>query len=278
MIESIETLQALHKYKTMGQAATSLRITQSTVSKRIKSLEELLERKLLVQQGRYVHLTTEALLFLKQVQPHVLGIKDALSQHQDVQEMQVDFGFSESILSSWGCDLIQNMQKSRSPISIIPHAHRGPVVADKIRSGQYLFGICPGDDNPPRDLMSIDLGLEKMVLMGKSLEKSLPLMTVEPTSETWRSMANQAKKLDLTPDSYLEFFTPIAKLAKFGIVRGLVPLGVAREVKGKVQIKNTKLSRKIILLTRKTTYYRNDLKSFIDSVVQNSQKLLKDLS
>jgi DNA-binding transcriptional LysR family regulator len=277
VIEAIETLETLRKYKTMGQTATALRITQSTVSKRIKSLEDMLERKLLVQQGRYVNLTTEALLFLKQVQPHVIGIKDAISSHQEIGHINVDFGFSESILSSWGCDLIQKMSKTNNDVSIIPHAHRGPVVADKIRSGQYLFGICPGDNKEAKDLMSIDLGSERMVLMGKSLEKGLPLMTVEPTSETWRSMASRAKNLDLIPDSYLEFFTPIAKLAKFGIVRGLVPLGVANEVKGNIKIKRTKLSRRLILLTRKTTYYRSDLRPFIDEVVDRSQKILKGL-
>lgn len=265
MLEEIETLNNLKQYRTMSRTATVMRVTQSTISKRIKSLEATLQKDLIYQQGRHVLLTEEARLFLVRVMPHVVGIKDAIESVEVPDAMSLDIGFSESILSSWGGEIVSQLSAQFSRLSIIPHAHRGPVVLDKVRSGNYSFGICAGDCSQAKDLMIIPLGVEKMVLVGNPLNKKLPLMSVEPQSETWKSLSRQAYENGLVPDQHIEFFTPIAKLARSGSVRGLVPIGVAKE-NPDLRLKGTKLYRPIVLVARKSTLLRPALKDFIQSL------------
>lgn len=277
MIDAIETLNLLKQYRTMGRVATTMRITQSTVSKRIKSLEDELGKKLIYQQGRHVLLTEEANVFLDSVMPHIVGIKDAIGSVEAIDSLNLDIGFSESILSSWGAQVITKVSQEFPNYIITPHAHRGPVVIDRVRSGDYLFGVCAGDCEQAKDLAIIELGKEKMVFVGNPIDKKLPLMTVEPQSETWKSISRQAHEYNIFPDRYVEFFTPVAKLAKAGAVRGLVPIGVARE-NPELNVKRARLERSIVLITRKSTMFRTEMEEFINFLLKIFESTLKELN
>ena len=64
MIENLETLIALSKAGTMIEASTALRISQSSVSKRIAALERYYDRDLIERHGRLVVLTHHGTLSL----------------------------------------------------------------------------------------------------------------------------------------------------------------------------------------------------------------------
>ena len=85
MIENLETLAALARQRTMVRTATSLRISQSAVSKRIASLEQAYGQKLIERSGKNVILTAAGVRLVARVRPHVAGIREALKSPADEQ-------------------------------------------------------------------------------------------------------------------------------------------------------------------------------------------------
>jgi len=281
MIENLETLEALYQHKTMMKAATALRITQSSVSKRIANLENQIGKQLIQKSGRRVLLTYEAKKILDKVLPHLIGIKEAIEEDGNQTLPRLTVGFSESILSSWGAKSLSNFYKEFDGLELIPHAHRSPVVIDRVRSGEYLLGVCAGYCAKAPDLYIKEIGYENFVLIkSKNQNRRLPLMTIETASETWQAIESQAKRGKIKPDARLESFGAIAQLAKVGLVNALVPAGIARYIspskisKDKMAIEKLIIRRPIIIIGRKTMFSRKDLKIYIDGL---EKLLVKEL-
>ena len=53
------------------------------------------------------------------------------------------------------------------------HAHRTSVVLDRIRSGEFMLGVCTGLDSHDTDLQSEILAHEPMVIIPSGLKKFL---------------------------------------------------------------------------------------------------------
>lgn len=267
MLDSIETLMALSKYKTMVKTATSLRVTQSAISKRIKNLEDIVGKKLIIQNGRNIELTKAAIKFLETARPHLIGLKEAVNQTVELSRLNIRIGFSESILSSWGTRALANINhRMGEKYSVIPHVHRGPMVIDRVISSEYILGLCAGTaDNRP-GISKVLVGKERMVLIKKKGVRDLPIMSIEPTSETWSSIRQEAVKEKIVPNQWIEFFSPIVQLAANGVVEGFVPIGIAKSMHFKnMIIKKTKIYRPISLITQKSTLHREDLAELIQA-------------
>ncbi|HMQ11067.1 MAG TPA: LysR family transcriptional regulator [Oligoflexia bacterium] len=259
MIEYVQTLKALADFKTMHKAATALRVSQPTVSKRIAILERQVNKKLIQKNGRNVDITADGRLLLDQVYPHLLSIRSILNAQPNSLSTNIQVGFSESILIAWGGDLLSAVNESKKiSLQLVPHAHRSPVVLDRVISGEYMFGLCAGGANKVGDMQVEKLFDEPMVLINPTLDK--PLMGIEQSSETMQSIERKLSKQGLIPNHYLESYAAIVRLAQKKLFKAIVPLGVCKAFNISFSYyKKLNISRPLIFVARQNIFQREDI-------------------
>ncbi|MDA0762098.1 MAG: substrate-binding domain-containing protein, partial [Proteobacteria bacterium] len=139
------------------------------------------------------------------------------------------------------------------------------VVLDRIRSGEFMLGVCTGLDSIDTDLQSEILMVEPMVIIPSSLKKlrwrrgqNLPVISIEDHSGAWRSFGDAVTKLGIVREVALESFFSVAQLAIAGFGHALVPIGVARTLgvsdKLLINLGNDGLNRPVRFVARKSTY------------------------
>ena len=275
MIENLKSLDSLQKNETMSKAATELRISQSAVSKRIANLEHQLGKKLIVKKGRKVVLTLDGINILNKARPLLAEIQDLSNVECTGFVSRLSIGVSESILSSFGAKAIGKLNRKYDNLEILPHAHRSPVVIDRVQSGEYMLGLVAGSCIKAPDLDYKEIGYENFVIIMSGSDNINEIMTIEEISETWESIAQQVKKENIIITKRLESFFSMAQIANYGSVNALVPRGVAKYLFiSKSKLKSTKIKRPIILIGRKTTFLRKDI---VPVVNYFSRLLVKDL-
>lgn len=271
MLDAIETLEAIKKHKTMSKAATALRVTQSSVSKRIANLEIHCAKKLIVKNGRNVELTKEAHLLLEKSLPLIFELKDILYKDEGASIQNLSVGFSESILSTWGAVALGKFALNHPLINIIPHAHRSPVIVDQVTSSDIQLAIVAGKVDLRAGVHGELIGSEKMVLIG---DKKRPLYCGETTSGTWRSIEKNVYKKGLIIDHRSEFFSPLAHLAREGFCQALVPEGVAINAGiDKSEMKYNGIKRPIYALARKRFFLLESYHDFIKMLKEEIKHL-----
>lgn len=232
MLEQVEALVALAEEGTMGRAAVRLRISQSAVSKRVSALEGWLKRSLTERRGRRLVLTPAGTRLVERAGPLVSELRAALAEEGPVAGGRVVVGVSESVLGSWGAALLTRVQEELPAVSLELHAHRSPVVAERVRGGEYSLGVCAGAGEPGAGLRAERLVEEPMVLLpagGRRLSRRRPLelACIEPASATWAWLEEALAGRPLRVTRTLESFFAVAQLARAGLAHALVPRGVA---------------------------------------------------
>jgi DNA-binding transcriptional LysR family regulator len=169
MIENLETLLALSRTGTMLEASTDLRVSQSAVSKRIAVLEQYYQRKLIQKKGRRVELTQHGKRLVDKISPILSELRDLFVDDVSGGKGELIIGVSEAILSSWGPRVFIEIQQEMPDVHFVFHTHRTPVVLDRIRSGEFMVGVCTGSDSLDTDLQSEVLFLEPMVIIPSAL-------------------------------------------------------------------------------------------------------------
>ena len=279
LFDALETLLALKETGTMTAAATRLRLTQSSVSKRIAVLEARLGRKLVEPIGRKVKLTAFAVGLLERSGPLLGELRQILLGETTLAGGRIVMGVSESVLSSWGPQLLQETLRSRTDISLSLNAHRSPVAIDRVRSGEYMLALCSGIDTA--DLEVIPLLEEPMVLVPSRLkplrlEGPIPVITIETHSETWMCLRRRLKMLEphwpfsLVVAQTVQSFTCIVQMARAGFGHGLVPLGVAESLgvdrRMLARFPAPGLTRPVSLVARPSTLARPLIQHFLTSL------------
>lgn len=268
MLSQIETLIALKKNQTMVKTSTAMRVSQSTISKRISSLESTYKTKLVRKRGRNVYLTAEAESLIKEVSPLLLKIKDALNQKTNLkrERYKVKLGVSESILSSWGPKKILPIFDNLN-IEYELHCHRSPAVQDKIASGDYDLGVCVGKPKLSTSLVFDLMTTEEMVLVSTRKDQ-VEIACIEESASTWKDIKT---KVDFNIDLRLESFFSVGQIAKSGKLKGLIPKGVSEELgfkKTQVKSLTPKIKRHIWLIYRKSNLDNEDFKKLIHSLTK----------
>ena len=169
MIENLETLVALSKAGTMMEASTALRISQSAVSKRIASLERYYDRELIERHGRRVVLTHHGTRLVERVTPLLSELRSVFLEDNALRKGKIILGVSEAILASWGSELFSQVRDVMPSVEFEFHAQRSPVVLDRLRSGEYMVGICTGSPDADSDLVSEVIRQEPMVIIPSGL-------------------------------------------------------------------------------------------------------------
>ena len=265
MIENLETLLALSRTGTMLEAATDLRVSQSAVSKRIATLEKYYDRKLIQKKGRRVELTQHGKQLVDKIAPVLSGLRDLFVDDLSAGRGELTIGVSDAILSSWGPAVFIKIKQAMPEVKFAFHTYRTPVVLDRVRSGEFMLGVCTGSDTLDTDLQSEVLMRESMVIIPSALGElkwpkkgELPVITIEDYSGAWRSFRDEVKRLQIRREVALESFFSVAQMALAGFGHGLVPIGVARTLnvpeEKMMNLGAQGLTRPVRFVARKSTY------------------------
>jgi DNA-binding transcriptional LysR family regulator len=260
MLEGIDALVALQTFGTVTEAATRLRLTQSAVSKRLQALQQELGFRLLEPEGRRVRLTARAEGFLARARPLVAELR-ALTRHAaGPSRTRFSLALADSIAVSWGPRVVSSALRALPGVEVELHAHRSVLVIETVRLGRYDVGLCTEPQAAP-DLVQHALVSEPMVLVPAELArraaKNLPLIAIEASSATWRAVQPLLRarhpRLLQGPVIEVESFGAVVQMARAGFGNGLVPLGLAVEMRLPRSCRRplAGVSRRLVLLTRK---------------------------
>lgn len=261
MLDGIDALVALHTFGTVSEAATRLRLTQSAVSKRLQSLQAELGFVAVEPDGRRLRLTAQAVQFLERARPLVAELRGLTQPAVRASSSSFELALADSIASSWGPAVIRRALGALPGTRLALHAHRSILVIESVRLGRYDIGLCT---EPPsaKELVGHPLVDEPLVLLHARLApraaRSLPLISIEPSSATWRAvhplLAAHHARLLASPLLFVESFGAVLQMARAGFGNGLLPLGLA--VESKLPRSSYRalggVARRVSLLTRKT--------------------------
>ena len=171
-------------------------------------------------------------------------------------------------------------------VNFVFHTHRTPAVLDRIRSGEFMVGVCTGSDILEKDLQSEVLTREPMVIIPSGLipikfpdTGELPVISIEDYSGAWRSFQDEVEKLRIRRQVALESFFSVAQMAVAGFGHGMVPIGVALTLKIPedclINLEKKGLHRPVRFVARKSTYSLPIVSSFYQLLVS---KLSTDLT
>ncbi len=279
MLDNLETLITLSKTGTMMETATVLKISQSAVSKRIAALEQHYDRQLIERQGRRVVLTHHGTRLVERVTPLMSELRHVFLEDNALRKGKIILGVSEAILASWGPRLFASVAQEMPEVEFEFHAQRSPVVLDRLRSGEYMVGICTGSYDAETDLVSEVIRLEPMVIIPSArrpldyrVGEPLSVITIESRSGAWRSIEEDMRRLKLHRETSLESFFSVAQMALAGFGHGLVPAGVAKTLgvgEGEmIHLAAQGLNRPVRFVARKSMFSR--------LLVQNFYRLVSD--
>ena len=277
MIENMETLVALSKAGTMMEASTTLKISQSAVSKRIATLERYYGRKLVEREGRRVVFTPHGTRLLERVQPLLSELRDVFHEDNALRQGRIIMGVSEAILASWGPRLFAAARARLPGVELDFHAQRSPVVLDRLRSGEYMVGVCTGSADVDTDLVGEIIRHEPMVIIPSGLkpfnyvaQQPLSVISIESRSGAWASIEDDMSRLNLERSVSLESFFSVAQMAIAGFGHGLVPEGVATTLGVSrtqlVELGDLGLTRPVRFVARKSMFARDLVRSFYNEV------------
>ncbi|HAR30140.1 MAG TPA: hypothetical protein DCR65_01370 [Gammaproteobacteria bacterium] len=277
MIENLETLVVLSRTGTMMETATVLKVSQSAVSKRIDALERYYDRELIERHGRRVVLTHHGTRLVERVTPLISELRGVFLEDNALRKGKIIMGVSEAILASWGPRLFARVQARMPEVEFTFHAQRSPVVLDRVRSGEYMVGICTGSPDADTDLLSEIIRLEPMVILPSGLAAleyqigdPLAVITIESRSGAWRSIEDDMRRLNLHRAVSLESFFSVAQMALSGFGHGLVPEGVARTLGVPddrfIPVSDAGLNRPVRFVARKSMFAQPLVQNFYRSV------------
>jgi len=284
MLENLETLVTLSKTGTMMETATVLKISQSAVSKRIAGLEAFYDRALIERQGRRVVLTHHGTKLVERVTPLISDLRSVFLEDNALRKGKLIMGVSEAILASWGPKLFASVAREMPEVEFEFHAQRSPVVLDRLRSGEYMVGICTGSHDAESDLQSEVIRLEPMVIIPSArrpleyqVGEPLSVITIESRSGAWRSIEDDMRRLRLNRAVSLESFFSVAQMALAGFGHGLVPAGVARTLGVKasefISLDAAGLNRPVRFVARKSMFSRVLVQNFYGLVKARAQSV-----
>ena len=284
MIENLETLIALSKTGTMMETSTVLKISQSAVSKRIAALERYYDRALIERHGRRVVLTHHGTRLVEKVTPLVSELRSVFLEDNALRKGKIILGVSEAILASWGPRLFAKVQGEMPEVEFTFHAQRSPIVLDRLRSGEYMVGICTGSSDADTDLQSEIIRLEPMVIVPSALQpldyvvgEELDVITIESRSGAWASIEEDMRRLKLRRLESLESFFTVAQMALAGFGHGLVPAGVAKTLgvaaSKVIPLDQEGMNRPVRFVARKSMFSQPLVQSFYVSVSEHAAKV-----
>ena len=132
---------------------------------------------------------------VERVTPLLSELRSVFLEDNALRKGKIILGVSEAILASWGPRLFSQVRQRLPGVEFEFHAQRSPVVLDRLRSGEYMVGVCTGTPDADTDLVSEVIRLEPMVIIPSGLRRldynvgePLSVITIESRSGAWASI------------------------------------------------------------------------------------------
>lgn len=268
ILDGIEALAALEQCKTISEAATRLRLTQSAVSKRIQALQKTMGFRIVEPDGRRLKLTSEAVNLVERARPLLADLRSLARSVPSEGVSTLSLVLADSIAASWGPQVVAEALRGLTDLKVELHAHRTVLLIESVRLGRYHIGLST-DAPAAKDLIHHPVIAEPFALVrsgyaAKSV-KGAPFIVIEPSSGTWRAieplLERHHPELLARRIVPVESFSAALQMIKAGFGDGLAPLGLVKEMRLERRAFRVLpgVERRVSLSTRKTV---NQLASF----------------
>ena len=176
--------------------------------------------------------------FLARARPLVAELRALGRPVEDGELSSFSLALADSVASSWGPRVIGEALRKLTGLTLDLHAHRSVLLIESVRLGRYHVGLSTLP-SAPSDLVEHPLFEEPMVLVFSGLssrpDKRAPLISIEPNAMTWRAIeplvARHQPALLTRPRTAVESFGAALQMVRAGFGDGLVPLGLAMEMR-----------------------------------------------
>lgn len=277
-MEGLEALIALDRCGTVSEAAISLRLTQSAVSKRLQALQNEIGIILTERDGRKLKLTAEARTYIEKATPLLLELRNLAARRTADGPRTMSLAMADSIASSWGPETLWKTLKTIPSLNIQLHAHRSALIIEALRMGRYQMGLC-STSNQIYDLVSYSVCAEPFVLLNSNLDTKFdfkkPTLTIETNSSSWQGIASAVKNnrnLSNLEFVRMESFQAAYQMAASGFGNALLPVGLVRNMRASAHSFTIlpKIRREVSLITRKTLIEQQTFRDFLSELKKRS--------
>lgn len=135
---------AIAKEENMSRAAEILHVTQPTLSKQIKDLEEELGKKLFVRSNYSMHLTAQGQILYKRARDIVGLAEETVAELKSMAEPtvgNVNIGAAETDSIKYLARIIKQLQEENAGITVNIYSGDSEMVESKLDRGQLDFGV-----------------------------------------------------------------------------------------------------------------------------------------
>ncbi|MDB5923863.1 MAG: hypothetical protein JWN13_2799 [Betaproteobacteria bacterium] len=285
ILDGIEALAALEQCRTISEAATRLRLTQSAVSKRIQALQKTMGFRIVEPDGRRVKLTSEAVHLIERARPLLADLRSLARAGPAEGVSTLSLALADSIAASWGPQVVAEALRGLTDLKVEMHAHRTVLLIESVRLGRYHIGLST-DTPTAKDLIHHPVIDEPFALVrsgyGTKLVKGAPFIVIEPSSATWRAVEPLLERHH--PDLLarrivpVESFSAALQMIKAGFGDGLAPLGLVMEMG--IERRAFRLlpgvQRRVSLSTRKTVNQLASFQRLRDGIIQAARRYFED--
>jgi DNA-binding transcriptional LysR family regulator len=280
-LDGVEALLIFASVGTVSEAALRLRLTQSAVSKRLATLAAQVGYAVVEPDGRRLRLTPRGAELVAKAKPLLAELRELTRADGAPGLLTLELALADSIASSWGPALVKRALARCPSVTVELHAHRSVLVLESVRLGRYDAGLAVLPESPA-DLVVEQLTAEPMCLVlsgrGPRWDKAAPLVTIEPSSSTWRAIhpllrAHHPALLEGRRIA-VESFGAVARMAEAGFGNGLVPVGLADELRIPARARRplAHVKRSVALFTRKTVAARDAYARLRDELVRAARE------
>lgn len=243
MIEYLEALIALSEHGTLRRSALSLHVTQSALSKRIATLEGLLNARLTTPSGRFLVLTPAGMRLVERCRPLLQELKAVCRLESGSAAGRLDIDIASSVLLGGGGALLAAARTRLPELQMQLHNYHASVALERVRSGHTMLALVQGDNRLTPELSSELIWNQEMVIVPSGLKAFRPgqnekikLMAIEKKTESWRHTELKlqtytrgwASRIEVS--ERLQSYSAIIHLACHGFGHGLAPASVASEL------------------------------------------------
>lgn len=141
-IQDIEAFLSLAKFKHFGKAAESLHITQSALTRRIKSLESTLDSQLFIRSTRDVSLSPEGAVLMEhweQAYVHIVKGLDAFKRAKSGYDTTVSIGFCTYACGTALASLVGHLQQTFPNSHVVPEIHSNEKLIELVLQDEIDF-------------------------------------------------------------------------------------------------------------------------------------------
>lgn len=164
------------------RAANFLHVTQPTISRQLKELEEELGKKLFIRSNHNVTLTNEGMLLRKRAEEIIEMVEKTESEFNSMEETicgDVYIGSGETDAMKYIADIVKNLQEDYPSIHYHLYSGNSEDVTERLDKGLLDFGILI----QPADISKYDyINMPVKDIWGVIMQKNSPLATKETIS------------------------------------------------------------------------------------------------